>query len=302
MRVFRAPRSPTTAPLTTAPLTTAPQSTTPLTTAPAQSTTPQSTTPPTTPSTVDPLSTNRPPTPGSLGSVGLPGVNDPSCISDQRPVMLMHGTFSTVKSNFTAMAPALQVAGRCVFGLDYGLGGTRPVQRSAASVSAFIDGVLDATGADQVDVVAFSQGGLVLRTALRLDGLSGKVAVAVLIAPSFHGSTSSLLDALPAGACPACADQTAGSALLAQLDAGGDLDGDVKYAVVSSSDDSVVTPVASQVPTGPADRVRSILVQDQCPGEVIDHISLPADPGAIGWTLDALNTDGTPEPSTLSCR
>ena len=188
--------------------------------------------------------------PSPFGPVGLPGVNDPSCSSEQRPVVLLHGTFSTVKSNFAAMTPALQASGRCVFGIDYGSGGVRPVKESAAAVTAFVDEVLAATGADQVDVIAYSQGGLVLRTALRQDGLADKVAVAVLIAPSFHGSTSTLLNALPAGACPACADQIAGSALLTELDAGGDLDGDVRYAVVSSLNDTVVTPVASQVPAG----------------------------------------------------
>jgi triacylglycerol lipase len=229
-------------------------------------------------------------------------VNDPTCTSEQRPVVLLHGTFSTVASNFSALTPALQATQRCVYGFDYGLGGLRPVRESAASVTAFIDDVLAETGAEQVDVVAFSQGGLVLRTALRQDGLSGKVAVAVLIAPSFHGSTSALLDALPAGACPACADQTAGSALLTELDAGGDLDGDVRYAVVSSLNDTVVTPVASQVPDGPADQVRSIVVQDQCPGQVVDHIRLPASPGVIAWTVSALNSGGAPDPATLTCR
>ena len=284
---------PTTTTQPAAPSTTTPPLTAPSTTAPSTTAGPL-----TTPSTT----ATRTPAPARLGSVGLPGVNDPSCTSDQRPVVLLHGTFSTVKSNFAAMAPALQAAGRCVYAMDYGFGGVRPVRQSAGSVTAFIDSVLDATGAEQVDVVAFSQGGLVLRTALRLGGLSDKVAVAVLIAPSFHGSTSNLLDALPAGACPACDDQTAGSALLAELDAGGDLDGDVRYAVVSSSGDTVVTPVASQVPAGPADRVRSILVQDQCPGEVIDHISLPADPGVIAWTVDALQTAGRPDPAALTCR
>ena len=248
------------------------------------------------------LTSTQAPPPARLGAVGLSGVNDPSCSSGQRPVVLLHGTFSTVTSNFAALAPALQAAGRCVYGIDYGFGGLRPVRESADSVTAFITEVLDATGAEQVDVVAFSQGGLVLRTALRQDGLADKVAVAVLIAPSFHGSTSTLLDALPAGACPACADQTAGSTLLAELDTGGDLDGNVRYAVVSSGDDTVVTPVQSQVPTGPADRVRSVLVQDQCPGAVVDHISLPADPGVIAWTVDALQTGGTPDPATLFCR
>lgn len=233
--------------------------------------------------------------------MGVAGVNDPDCTSDGRPVVLLHGTFSTVASNFEALVPALLAAGRCVYGIDYGLGGTRPVTDSARSVSLFIDTVLAASGAEQVDVVGFSQGGLVLRTALRRGDLAGKVAIAVLIAPSFHGTTSPLLDALPAGACPGCNDQVAGSPLLTELDAGGDLDGEVRYAVVSSLDDTVVTPVPAQVPAGPPDRVRSLLVQDRCPGERVDHVALPGYAGVIAWTVAALDSGGAPDPSALTC-
>ena len=220
--------------------------------------------------------------------------------------MLLHGTFSTVRSNFAPMAAALTASGRCVYGIDYGLGGLRQIRESASTVAAFIDEVLTVTGADQVDVVSFSQGGLVLRTALRLDGLAAEVATAVLIAPTFHGTTSRLIGALPAGACPACADQAAGSALLTELDglggANDDLDGDVRYAVVSSRDDTVVTPLAAQVPIGPADRVGSVIVQDRCPGEVVDHIALPADPGVIAWTLATLDVGTAADPAALTCR
>ncbi|MET0865254.1 MAG: alpha/beta fold hydrolase [Nakamurella sp.] len=199
------------------------------------------------------------------------------------------------------MVPALLATGRCVFGIDYGGGGRASVRQSAADVTAFIEQVLAQTGAEQVDVIGFSQGGLVVRTALRLNGLAPDVGTAVLIAPSFHGSTSPLLTALPAGICPACADQAAGSALLTELAAGGDLDGDVRYAVASSANDTVVTPVSAQVPQGPADRVSSILVQDSCPDEVVDHVSLRANPGVVAWTVDALQTGGSPDPATLTC-
>lgn len=282
----------------TVPASTAPTSASP--TIPLSSAPPATTQPvPTQPGTTQPVTTQ--PVQG-LGSVGLAGVNNPSCTSDERPVVLLHGTFSTVKSNFAAMTSGLQASGRCVYGLDYGLGGLQSVRTSAASISGFVDEVLQVTGAEQVDVVAFSQGGLALRTALRWEGLASKVAVAVLIAPSFHGTTSTLLNALPAGACPACSDQGAGSALLTELDAGGDLDGDVRYAVVSSENDTIVTPIGAQRPDGPADRVRSIVVQDQCPGEVVDHIALPAEPGVIAWAVDALDTDGAPDPAALTCR
>jgi len=233
--------------------------------------------------------------------VGVAGVNDPACTSADRPVVLLHGTFSSVRADFSVLTPALLAAGRCVYGIEYGDGGVGSVRQSAADVTAFIDQVLAETGAEQVDVIGFSQGGLVLRTALRLTGLAPKVAVGVLMAPSFHGSTSPLLTALPAGVCPACADQAVGSALLTQLAAGGDLDGAVRYAVVSSANDTIVTPVAAQVPQGPADRVVAIQVQDRCPTEVVDHVSLRANPGVVAWVVNALETDGSPDPAALTC-
>lgn len=237
----------------------------------------------------------------ALPDVHLPGINDPSCVSEQPPVVLLPGTFSTVSGNFAALATALGADGRCVYGTNYGLGGVAPVRDSATSVAAFVEDVLAATGADRVDVVAFSQGGLVLRTALRRDGLADRVGTAVLIAPTFHGTTSPLLDGVPGLACPACADQTAGSALLDELAAGGDLDGDVRYATISSRDDTVVTPVQAQSPVGPADRVTSLIVQEECPSVVLDHLHLPGDPDVIAWVGAALRTGGRPEPTDFPC-
>ncbi len=233
--------------------------------------------------------------------MGLTGVNDPTCSSEQRPVVLLHGTLATAQGDFTVLAPALQASGRCVFTLDYGMGGVRSVRSSAKKVTAFIDGVLESTGAEQVDVIGYSQGGLVLRTALRLEGLAPRVAVAVLIAPTFHGSTSPLLTALPPALCPACADQAAGSALLQELDAGGDLDGDVRYAVLSSELDTIVTPVSTQAPVGPSDRVTSLIVQDRCPDSRLDHLGLRTDPGVVSWVIHALDSDGSPDPAAFTC-
>ncbi len=236
-----------------------------------------------------------------LPDVHLPGVNDPECRSDERPVVLLPGTFSTVAGNFAPLATALQTTGRCVFGTNYGLAGLAPIRDSATTVADFVDSVLEMTGADQVDVVAFSQGGLVLRTALRLEGLAPRVGTAVMIAPTFHGTTSTLLDDVPPVTCPACADQTAGSALLTELDAGGDLDGQVRYATISSRDDTVVTPVDAQSPAGPPDRVRSLTVQDACPGAHLEHVQMPGSPAVIAWVVQAVRTGGQPDPSSYPC-
>ncbi|HEY5879032.1 MAG TPA: alpha/beta fold hydrolase [Nakamurella sp.] len=267
----------------------------------AEPTTPASTTP-TSVAASPPTSSRANTTVSALPDVRLAGVNDPTCRSDTNPVVLLPGTFSTVAGNFTPLAAALLADGRCVFGTNYELVGVAPVRDSATTVAAFVDRVLEVTGAEQVDAVAFSQGGLVLRTALRLDGLAPSVDTAVLIAPTFHGTTSDLLDGVPAAACPACADQTAGSALLTELAAGGDLDGDVRYAAISSRDDTVVTPTDTQSPVGPPDRVRSLIIQDQCPAATVEHLDLPGDPGVIDWVGQALATDGRPDPSAYRCR
>ena len=216
-------------------------------------------------------------------------------------MVLLHGTFSTVASNFTAMVPALRAAGLCVYGITYGNSGVDSVTSSAAAVGDFVQQVREVSGSAEVDVIAYSQGGLVLRTALRVDGLADQVATAVLLAPSWNGTTSPLAGALPASFCPACADQVAGSSLLRRLGQGGDLDGTVRYAEVSTTGDTVVTPISSQVPTGPADRVRSIIVERQCPALHTDHVHLPAVRGVIAWTVAALATDGRPPAGALTC-
>ena len=237
----------------------------------------------------------------ALPDVGVPGVNDAGCRSGSRPVVLLHGSFSTVASNYSPMIPVLRASGRCVYGLDYGNGGVASVTSSAVQFTGLVHDVLAGTDSASVDVIAYSQGGLVLRTALRLDGLAGVVTTAVLIAPSWHGTTARLAASVPASLCPACADQVAGSPLLRRLDVGGELDGDVRYAEISTRNDIVVTPVSSQVPVGPADRVRSSVLEDACPSVVTDHIRLPAVRGVIAWTVAALQTQGRPPPGALTC-
>ncbi len=238
--------------------------------------------------------------PAGLPVVGLSGVNDPSCHSDDPPVLLLHGTLARTADNFAGLAPIVRASGRCLYAVDYGNGGIGPVATSAQQFAGLVRTVRSLTGAATVDVIAYSQGGLVLRTALREDGLADQVGVAVLLAPAFHGTTS-LAGSVPVQLCPACADLAAGSALLTRLDAGGDLDGSVRYAVLSTRLDTVVTPLASQVPRGPADRVRSVVVQDVCPQDTVDHVGLPADRGVIGWALAALQTRGRPPASALQC-
>lgn len=246
-----------------------------------------------------PLTTDR--LAPTLPDVGLAGVNVANCRSSTRPVVLLHGSFSTVASNFTALAPALEASGRCVYALNYGNGGVGSITSSASQFADLVAEVRSATGFRTVDVVGYSQGGLVIRTALRFNGLADQISTAVLLAPSWNGTTAPLVASVPANLCRACADQAAGSALLRRLASGGDLDGNVRYAVVTTRSDSVVTPMSSQVPAGPPSRVSALVVQDRCPQSVIDHVNLPAQSGVVSWVVAALDNNGRPLPDALSC-
>ena len=229
-------------------------------------------------------------------------VNDFGCqptSAHPRPVVLLHGTFGNM-TNFGVLAPQLTGAGFCVFALNYGcqsaiqlICGTAPIEDSARELSAFVDRVLAATGARQVDIVGHSQGGMMPRQYLKFLGGAAKVHRLVGLAPSNHGTTLSGLQQLAAaflGAtaqCPACLEQLAGSAFLTNLNAGGDTVAGVLYTVIETRFDEVITPFTSAFLSGPA--VTNILLQDTCASDVTGHISITADPNAIGWVRSALD-------------
>ena len=93
-----------------------------------------------------------------------------------RPVVLVHGTFADMADSWQALSPLLVDNGYCVFALNYGssngsgeLGvyATGPIATSAEELGAFVQKVLSATGAGQVDMVGHSQGGMMPRYYLR---------------------------------------------------------------------------------------------------------------------------------------
>jgi triacylglycerol esterase/lipase EstA (alpha/beta hydrolase family) len=128
-------------------------------------------------------------------------------------------------------------------------------------------------------------------------GGASKVRTLVGLAPSNHGTTlnglGDLAEAFPGGSdllasgCPACADQTAGSALLARLNAGGDTLPGIRYTVIATRFDTVVTPYTSQFLNG--SDVHNVTVQDRCPIDLSDHAGLAFDPVALHEVLNALD-------------
>ncbi|MFJ1877888.1 esterase/lipase family protein [Streptomyces chartreusis] len=217
------------------------------------------------------------------------GWNNYSCkpsAAHPRPVVLVHGTFANSVDNWLGLAPYLKDRGYCVFSLDYGqLPGVPffhalgPIDKSAEQLSAYVDKVLTATGAAKADLVGHSQGGMMPRYYLKFLGGAGKVNALVGIAPNNHGTTlSGLTNLLPyfpgaedllSAATPALAQQVVGSDFMTKLNAGGDTVPGVRYTVIATKYDEVVTPWRTQFLTGPD--VKNVLIQDLCAVDISEH-------------------------------
>ncbi|GAA0624020.1 esterase/lipase family protein [Streptomyces crystallinus] len=220
------------------------------------------------------------------------GWNDYSCkpsAAHPRPVVLVHGTFGNSVDNWLALAPYLVDRDYCVFSLDYGqlpgvplFNGLGPIDKSAEQLDRFVDNVLAATGAPKADLVGHSQGGMMPRWYLKFLGGASKVNSLVGIAPDNHGTTllglTKLLPYFPGAgdllklATPGLADQVAGSPFLTKLNAGGDTVPGVRYTVISSRYDEVVTPYRSQFLDGPD--VTNVLIQDKCALDLSEHVAI----------------------------
>jgi triacylglycerol esterase/lipase EstA (alpha/beta hydrolase family) len=244
-----------------------------------------------------------------------PGSNDFSCqptSAHPYPVVLAHGTFANMTINWNALSPLLANEGYCVFAFNYGQeagrvvgfpgatppGGTGPIENSAAQLSAFVNRVLTATGAPKVDIVGHSQGGMMPRYYVKFLGGAAKVHDLVGLAPSNHGTTlgglTALINLIPGASggvtalCgAACTEQLAGSAFLQSLNAGGDTIAGVRYTVIETRYDEVVTPYTSAFLWGA--NVTNIALQNQCPLDFSEHLSIAFDHIALRDVLNALD-------------
>lgn len=217
--------------------------------------------------------------------------------------------------NWAVLSPLLADAGYCVFSLNYGttngVYATGPVANSAAELGDFVDAVLAATNTKKVDLVGYSQGGMMPRYYTGFLGGAKKVNHLIGIAPSNHGTETTMAprssgplatgESALAGVslassflCQACIDQGAGSVFIRKLNSIGDLVAGPSYTVISTKYDEIVTPYQSQYLAGPARRVTNVTIQEKCPVDVFEHDQLPNDPAVQQLVLHSLGQVGGP--------
>jgi pimeloyl-ACP methyl ester carboxylesterase len=233
------------------------------------------------------------------------GANVAGCHSPAHPVpvVLVNGTFSNAQDDFGALAPTLANAGYCVYTFSYGAPSSQFVQSigsvpaSAQTLASEVQQVLAQTGAAKVDLIGHSQGGLLAEYYAKILGGARYVHDLIGLSPTTHGTTldglATLAGVFPGAntivgaACPACADQEAGSAVVQQLDNGPIAQPGVHYTIIETLNEFVVTPAGSSLINEPG--VTNEYVQQACPFDSVDHADLPYDPVVFQEIFNALD-------------
>jgi triacylglycerol lipase len=246
-----------------------------------------------------------------------PGANIPCELTDEHPypVVLVHGTFERMAQNWKTISPFLKQEGYCVFALDYGTNGLGRIGRSAQELEVFVDRLLRYTGAEKVQVVGHSQGGMMPRYWIKYLGGKSKVEDLVGFAPSNYGTNLGKASSqnstaedfnLPAennpegdNPCYSCDQQGADSRFIRRLNAGDDTPGGGSFSQIATEDDEIIIPFRNCFLKG-TERTRDVILQNYYrkyyTDTVVTHQNIYEDPVAVQFMLDALDNPGTVDP------
>ncbi len=245
-----------------------------------------------------------------------PGANDWSCkpsAAHPEPVVLVHGLSATMGLNWSYVSPLLAERGYCVFALTYGIdprtvaiggpGGVIPIEESAKELDAFVDRVLEATGAERIDLVGHSEGTYMPQFWLKFDGGSQVTDDYVAMTPLYDGTTlyatdqvrdlgaqfglaQAIIDSV-AAACGSCPQFIAGSPMQRKLTEGGAAAAQVDYTTIPTRLDELVTPWSSGLIQGPG--TDNQVLQEVCPSNTSEHLAVAFDPAVAQLIFNALD-------------
>jgi triacylglycerol esterase/lipase EstA (alpha/beta hydrolase family) len=157
----------------------------------------------------------------------------------------------------------------------------------------------------RVDVVGWSQGGMVGRWALRFwPDTRTMVDDLVGLSPSNHGTT--VADVACTNSCtPANWQQRSISAFTAALNSGAETFAGISYTVAYTRADEIVVPNAGPTPSSAlrtgAGQIANVATQDVCPANVADHFAIGSyDPVGYAIVLDALTHAGPAVPARIA--
>jgi triacylglycerol lipase len=172
------------------------------------------------------------------------------------PILLVHGIFDTGK-RFSTMQAAL-----CARGLDkvramniVPRDASISMEAMAAQVQAEVQAFQQSTGAEKVDIVAFSMGALVVRCFLQKRGGRADIRRFVSISGPHHGTWTAYL-----GWNAGSRQMQPGSVFLQELNSQSDPWGDVKVFSFWTPYDRTIIPPSSSILPGAQNRTFNVLI------------------------------------------
>ncbi len=197
------------------------------------------------------------------------------------PVVFVHGYGAvaselTSKINWLYYTERLKKEGYSTHVIALDAAGTGDVIASAAKLRDFVQGVLRETGAEKVDIVAHSEGGLVARYYIKELGGVASVDDLVTISTPHRGTVIAAV-----GPGEAARQMTVSSDFLASLNSGDSVPGMVDYTAIFSTDDGVVVPAENAFYDGAINVVRTGLT----------HATILLDDGVYQVVKSALSVD-----------
>ncbi|RYY48032.1 MAG: lipase [Actinomycetales bacterium] len=232
-----------------------------------------------------------------IGVVRTLDPTDPASQDELGPVLLVSGYGGRVAS-LDPLRDALRSAGRDVEVLEPEGDGRGDLRAQAAALGRSVDAALERTGADSVDVVGYSAGGVVARLWVRDQGGADVARRVLTIGSPHHGTDVAALAVEIAGSCPtACEQLVPDSDLLRGLNAGDETPDGPEWVALRSDADRVVVPTDSAM----LDGALNLRVQRLCPGSTTPHRALPGDAAVLATVASALGRDAARTPTDVSC-
>ncbi|SUA78992.1 Lipase (class 2) [Nocardia otitidiscaviarum] len=240
-----------------------------------------------------------------------PGANDWTCTptpEHPEPIVLVHGVLGN-GAGWPAMSPLLHNHGFCVFSVTYGrypdqpaalagVGGLAPIPDSSRELRDFVTRVRATTGADRVNLLAWSEGTLVAAHYLLFEGGSQVVDQIFNLAPIYAGTHAAdpvvntvyglnAQDPVFAAlrpTCQGCVDMLPISDFIIDLQAAGVYAPEVHYTNLLTRADTEVIPYTSGYREAP--NATNIVLQDVCPVNLAGHNAISVDPTVAALMLN----------------
>jgi len=214
------------------------------------------------------------------------------------PVLLVPG-YGGSTASLQVLTDALSAGGRDARIVKPRGSGTEDLRDQAVDLGRAVDDVLSETGADSVDLVGYSAGGVVVRLYVTDLGGGSTVRRAVTLASPHHGTDlAALAGSLGGEACPeACQQLDPDSDLLRRLNADDETPAGPAWVALWTEDDKTVVPPSS----GSLDGALDFSVQSICPDLPVGHADVPRTPTVIAMVESVLGPAAPRLPSSSVC-